>query len=55
MYFHYCRAVQNKVASVMKSIASLGKLTLELRSALRCSQNMSEVEHLVSYLNVLAQ
>ena len=44
----FLRSVQSKAVSVTKSIDKLGKMTKELKSALRAAQNMKEIEFLVS-------
>ena len=40
--------MQAKSASVIKAVDKLGKLTGKLRSALKATQNLREIEYLVS-------
>lgn len=50
--FHF-RQVQNKVASVLKAIAKLGKLNRSLEKCIKNSKTNTEIEDLVMYLKTL--
>ncbi len=49
LYNYVCfRAVQAKIASVIKQIEKIWKMSNSLRASLRSCRSISEVEHLVS-------